>query len=170
MCYLDADNQIDECDEDVYGPTIDSKAAIAATMGVWFTDEATVLDYMRKTVETYDDCGATNLTSITLASACEASSVTIVVQDRCQNQATETISIFYDAMNPAIAPLNCPVATLPHTLEMVDIGPLGINTTDNCGIKNVTVRVISDEASATADAKIYQVRNRRPMTRRMMIL
>lgn len=84
--------------------------------------------------------------------------MSILVHDRCQNSATEVIPVFYDDAPPAIAPLNCPASVFPHTLEMVDIGPLGIVATDNCGIKNLTVRVFSDETSAAVDAKIYQVR------------
>ena len=42
---------------------------------------------------------------------------------------------------PELQPLNCPTEPLPHTLEMIDLGPLGIVAADDCGIENIAVMV-----------------------------
>ena len=79
-------------------PTFDAEVAVSRIHGQWFTDEAVLLDLLQRTVtvDIYDDCGRAFYTSATLNSQCDASDVTLAIEDRCGNPATTTIPVLFD--------------------------------------------------------------------------
>lgn len=81
-------------------PTCDAEVAVSRIHGQWFTDEAVLLDLLQRTVDIYDDCGRAFYTSATLNSQCDASDVTLAIEDRCGNPATTTIPVLFDPTPP----------------------------------------------------------------------
>ena len=101
---IDNDNngEVDQCGEDTFGPTIDSSAAFTSSRGTWFSKEADVLAFMSRATITEDDCGLASLTNVTLLPACDASTVTLVALDRCQNKAIAEVPVLFDDRAPEV--------------------------------------------------------------------
>jgi hypothetical protein len=98
----DKNGEVDECGEDTFGPLIDTSAAFALSRNTWSTNTGGVLDFISGTTATEDDCGLAPLTNAKLLSACDASTVTLVVLDRCENQAVAEVPVFFDARPPEV--------------------------------------------------------------------
>ena len=86
----------------VTAPTINSEVAIAEIREKWFTNEAELLTLLEGTVDISDDCGLATYTNITLFQACQESTVTLEIEDRCGNPATEVIPVWFDSTPPTI--------------------------------------------------------------------
>lgn len=82
------------------GPTINSKVFIAEIGGKWFTNETELLTLLRGTIDISDDCGLATYTNITLLQACQESTVTVEIEDRCGNTATEVVPVWFDKTAP----------------------------------------------------------------------
>jgi hypothetical protein len=108
-----------------------------------------------------DDCDV--IAAIESASKPEATCASTTLRysvktQRCRdNNVEKTFGPFKVDLNlPELQNLNCPTEPLPHTLEMIDLGPLGIVAADDCGIENIAVMVTSDEATSSVNAQIYK--------------
>ena len=83
-----------------------------------FTDETELLTLLRGTVDISDDCGTASYTNIVLFSACKESTVTVEIENRCGNAATEVIPVWFDPTPPTIQ-ATIANSVLDSTLEFV---------------------------------------------------
>jgi len=159
---IDNDNsgQVDDCAEDIFPATL-----LLSDGGFCASQYYLSAAELRACVERYlvaeDDCDA--ITAIQAASEPEATCANTTLRYRAEtqrcdaNNVEKTLGPFKLDLNlPTLQPLSCPNEPLPHTLQMIDLGPLGIVAEDDCGIETITVEVTSDEATSAVNAQIYK--------------
>jgi len=160
---IDNDNSgdVDSCAEDVFPATL-----LLSDGGFCSSQYYLSAAELRACVERYlvaeDDCDT--IAAIASASEPEATCASTTLRYRAEtlrcsanNNVEKTFGPFkLDLELPTLQPLNCPTEPLPHTLEMIDLGPLRIVAADNCGIETLTVKVTSDEATSAVNAQIYK--------------
>lgn len=162
---IDNDNNllVDECGEDKVPANLDLLYG-ASCLDEFFLTEAELRACVERNLQATDDCHPVNAPTFEgLSGTCGAVYLDYSVNTStctAENHVQETFGPFrLDDSPPVLAALNCPSSPLPHNLEMVDLGPLGIAASDDCGIAHVTVKVLSDESTAAVNAKLYRVRN-----------
>lgn len=158
----DNDQVVDDCGEDKVPATLQLPYG-AACLEDFFLSAADLQACVERHLRAADDCHPVNTPAFEqLSGTCDAVYLDYSVNTStcaAENHVKERFGPFrLDNSPPILAPLICPANAIPHTLKMIDIGPLGISTSDDCGIAGVTVKVLSDESSAAVNAKIYQVR------------
>ena len=154
---------VDECAEDKVPATLQLPYG-ASCLEAYYVDEGSLRACVERHLRAADDCHPVNTPTFErLVGTCGVVYLDYSVDTStcpAENYVEERFGPFQlDLSPPTLAPLQCPGSVLAHTLEMVDIGPLGIVVSDDCGIANVTVKVMSDEVTATVSSRIYQVRS-----------
>lgn len=152
---------VDECAEDKVLATLELPYG-ASCLEEYFLDEGGLRACVERHLRAAADCHPVNTPTFErLVGTCGLVYLDYSVDTStcpAENYVEERFGPFQlDLFPPTLAPLQCPGSALAHTLEIVDIGPLGIVTSDDCGIANVTVKVMSDEVTATISSRIYQV-------------
>lgn len=155
---------VDECGEDKVPATLQLPYG-ATCLEDYFLEEDDLRACVERHLRAADDCHPVNIPTFErLVGTCGDVYLDYAVDTAtcaAENHVEERFGPFQlDLTPPALAPLQCPASPLPHTLRMIDIGPLGIAATDDCGIANVTVTVKSDEVTATVSSRIYEVHTR----------
>jgi hypothetical protein len=95
-------NGVDDCGEDKFPPIIHLEEAAAGAEGRWFTTTAKLLAFINKAVHAEDDCYTATLSPPTLTKNCAASIVSLTAEDRCKNQQTATLNVWFDDERPKV--------------------------------------------------------------------
>ena len=159
---IDNDNsgQVDDCAEDVFPATLLLNDG-GFCSSQYYLSAAELQACVERYLVAEDDCDTITAIEAVGGPAATCANTTLLYRakaQRCEsNNVEETLGPFKLDLNPpTLQPLNCSNATLPHTLEMIDLGPLGIVAADDCGIETITVKVTSDEAISAVNAQIYK--------------
>lgn len=95
----DTPKVIDECDEDVFGPTVYIQAAAALP---WYSDVLAARNAVREATVAVDDCQTVIVATPTISGTCGAVLATVTATDACGNSTTATLTVKIDGTPPQV--------------------------------------------------------------------
>jgi len=138
----DNNGSVDECEEDQVPVSLRLQDG-GVCHEKYFATEESLRDCIERYLFADDDCytpTTPHFRTLGQGTCADTTATYDVTTTACaaQNQASATFGPFkLDTERPVVTILNCPATPLPQSLEMVDIGPLGITASDNCDIEKV---------------------------------
>lgn len=151
----DCDRQIDECDEDTFGPVIKIDASVAKCC---YKTVAEVEEAIAQAVFAFDDCGNVTIDPpVVNGTECDVE-VTVTAHDDCGNESTASVTVTVDADGADITidpSVNAP-GVCYDTIDDAEQAVLDAATiTDNCNaIEDLTITVHSSVTECALRVRI----------------
>lgn len=150
----DCDDMVDECDEDVFGPTLHVDEAVGQP---WYSSLAEAADAVMRGTLAEDACGDVTVSFDPLTGSCGAVTAVVSAMDSCGNTSTVTKIVKVDGTAPTVSIAGAVDGSCHPSIADAEAAVLAAATiTDDCDA-NLDVRVDSTVTECALRVRIEAI-------------